>query len=43
MSDYKFHRMRYIKNKSYDDIHAYESEGKVIFGKDIQDPTHLSK
>jgi hypothetical protein len=35
--------MRYIKNKSYDDIHAYESKGKVTFGKDIQDPTHLSK
>ncbi|KYN31807.1 Inhibitor of nuclear factor kappa-B kinase subunit beta [Trachymyrmex septentrionalis] len=34
--------MKYIKNKSYDDIHAYESEGKVIFGKDIQNPTHLS-
>ncbi|XP_018054562.1 PREDICTED: inhibitor of nuclear factor kappa-B kinase subunit beta-like [Atta colombica] len=34
--------MKYIKNKSYDDIHAYVSEGKVIFGKDIQNPTHLS-
>ncbi|XP_077279296.1 inhibitor of nuclear factor kappa B kinase subunit beta [Temnothorax americanus] len=34
--------MKYIKNKSYDDIHAYESEGRVIFGKDIQNPTHLS-
>ncbi|RLU24379.1 hypothetical protein DMN91_002467 [Ooceraea biroi] len=34
--------MRYIQNKSYDEIHAYESEGKVILGKDIQDPTHLS-
>ncbi|KYN20429.1 Inhibitor of nuclear factor kappa-B kinase subunit beta [Trachymyrmex cornetzi] len=34
--------MKYIKNKSYDDIHAYELEGKVIFGKDIQNPTHLS-
>ncbi|KYQ48969.1 Inhibitor of nuclear factor kappa-B kinase subunit beta [Trachymyrmex zeteki] len=34
--------MKYIKNKNYDDIHAYESEGKVIFGKDIQNPTHLS-
>ncbi|XP_012527846.1 inhibitor of nuclear factor kappa-B kinase subunit beta isoform X2 [Monomorium pharaonis] len=35
--------MKYIKNKSYDDIHAYESEGKVIFGKDIQNPTRLSE
>jgi len=43
MLDSKFYRMRYIKNKSYDDIHAYESKGKVTFGKDIQDPTHLSK
>ncbi|XP_011870457.1 PREDICTED: inhibitor of nuclear factor kappa-B kinase subunit beta-like [Vollenhovia emeryi] len=34
--------MKYIKNKSYDDIHAYESEGEVIFGTDIQNPTHLS-
>ncbi|KMR03298.1 inhibitor of nuclear factor kappa-b kinase subunit beta [Lasius niger] len=35
--------MKYIQNKSYDDIYACEKEGKVIFGKDIQDPTHLSK
>lgn len=35
--------MKHIKNKSYNDIHAYESDGKVIFGKDIQNPTHLSE
>ncbi|XP_011707649.1 PREDICTED: inhibitor of nuclear factor kappa-B kinase subunit alpha [Wasmannia auropunctata] len=34
--------MNHIKNKSYNVIHAYESEGEVIFGKDIQDPTCLS-
>ncbi|XP_032683436.1 inhibitor of nuclear factor kappa-B kinase subunit beta-like isoform X2 [Odontomachus brunneus] len=34
--------MKHIQNKDYEDIHAYESEGKIIFGKDIQDPTHLS-
>ncbi|KAL0121196.1 hypothetical protein PUN28_008700 [Cardiocondyla obscurior] len=34
--------MKHIKNKSYDHIHAFESEGEVIFGKDIQNPTHLS-
>lgn len=36
--------MKHIKNKSYNDICAYESETQeVIFGKDIQDPTHLSE
>lgn len=35
--------MKHIKNKSYNDIHAYESEGEVIFGKDIQNPTYLSE
>lgn len=35
--------MKYIQNKSYDDICAYESEEGIIFGKDIQNPTHLSK
>lgn len=35
--------MKHIKNKNDDDIHAYESEGEVIFGKDIQNPTHLSE
>lgn len=35
--------MKHIQNKDYKDIHAYESEGKIIFGQDIQDPTHLSK
>lgn len=35
--------MKHIQNKSYDDIHACEVEGEVIFGKDIQNPTHLSK
>ncbi|XP_014483184.1 PREDICTED: inhibitor of nuclear factor kappa-B kinase subunit beta-like isoform X2 [Dinoponera quadriceps] len=34
--------MKQIQNKDYEDIHAYESEGKIIFGKDIQDPTDLS-
>lgn len=34
--------MKHIQNKSYDDIYACEMEGKVIFGKDIQNPTHLS-
>ncbi|XP_029167481.1 inhibitor of nuclear factor kappa-B kinase subunit alpha-like isoform X2 [Nylanderia fulva] len=34
--------MKYIQNKSYDDIYACQKEGKVIFGKDIQNPTHLS-
>lgn len=35
--------MKHIKNKSYDDIHAYELKGEVVFGKDIQSPTHLSE
>ncbi|XP_076235630.1 inhibitor of nuclear factor kappa B kinase subunit beta [Calliopsis andreniformis] len=35
--------MQHIKSKGYDDICAFESEGKVIFGKEIMDPTHLSK
>ncbi|KAG7206536.1 hypothetical protein KM043_003879 [Ampulex compressa] len=35
--------MQHIKSKEYDDICAYESEGKVIFQKTIQDPTHLSR
>ncbi|XP_050458472.1 uncharacterized protein LOC126855123 isoform X2 [Cataglyphis hispanica] len=34
--------MKHIQNKSYDDIYACEMEGKVIFGKDIQNPTYLS-
>lgn len=34
--------MKYIQNKSYDDIYACEKEGKVIFGQDIQNPTYLS-
>ncbi|XP_012234251.1 inhibitor of nuclear factor kappa-B kinase subunit beta [Linepithema humile] len=34
--------MKHIQNKSYEDICAYEAEGKIIFGKDIQNPTHLS-
>ncbi|EFN80550.1 Inhibitor of nuclear factor kappa-B kinase subunit beta [Harpegnathos saltator] len=34
--------MKYIKNKCNEDIHAYETEGIIIFGQDIQDPTHLS-
>ncbi|XP_020296804.1 inhibitor of nuclear factor kappa-B kinase subunit alpha-like isoform X2 [Pseudomyrmex gracilis] len=34
--------MKYIRNKSYDDIRAYKSEGKIIFRKDIPDPTQLS-
>lgn len=35
--------MKHIQNKNYDDICVYESGGEIIFGKDIQDPTHLSK
>lgn len=35
--------MKYIRNKNYDDIRAYKSGGKIIFGKDIPDPTQLSK
>ncbi|XP_070150197.1 inhibitor of nuclear factor kappa-B kinase subunit beta [Polyergus mexicanus] len=34
--------MKHVQNKSYDDIYAYEMEGKVVFGKDIQNPTYLS-
>ncbi|XP_046829941.1 inhibitor of nuclear factor kappa-B kinase subunit alpha-like isoform X2 [Vespa crabro] len=34
--------MQIIKNKSNDDICAYECEGKVIFRQDIEDPIDLS-
>ncbi|CAK9818612.1 Inhibitor of nuclear factor kappa-B kinase subunit beta [Anthophora plagiata] len=35
--------MQHIKNKKYDDICAFKSEGKVVFGQDITSPTNLSK
>ncbi|CAD1474987.1 unnamed protein product, partial [Heterotrigona itama] len=34
--------MQHIKNKKYDDICAFKSEGKIIFGQDIVGPTNLS-
>lgn len=34
--------MNLIKNKGYDDICAFKSEGKIVFGQDISSPTHLS-
>ncbi|XP_076651557.1 inhibitor of nuclear factor kappa B kinase subunit beta isoform X2 [Halictus rubicundus] len=35
--------MRLIQNKGYNDICAYESEGKSVFGQDIVGPTNLSR
>ncbi|XP_017892541.1 inhibitor of nuclear factor kappa-B kinase subunit beta-like [Ceratina calcarata] len=35
--------MQLIRNKGYDDICAFKSEGKVVFGQDISSPTNLSK
>ena len=35
--------MQHIRNKTYDDICAFKSKGKVVFGQDIADPTNLSK
>ncbi|PBC25360.1 Inhibitor of nuclear factor kappa-B kinase subunit beta [Apis cerana cerana] len=35
--------MQHIKNKGYDDICAFKSEEKIIFGQDIIGPTNLSK
>lgn len=35
--------MQIIKNKSNDDICAYECEGKIIFRQDIEDPIDLSR
>ncbi|KZC08202.1 Inhibitor of nuclear factor kappa-B kinase subunit beta [Dufourea novaeangliae] len=35
--------MKHIQNKGYNDICAFESEGKIIFGEDIVDPTNLSR
>ncbi|KAK9303085.1 hypothetical protein QLX08_005136 [Tetragonisca angustula] len=34
--------MQYIKNKKYDDICAFKSEGKIVFAQDIVGPTNLS-
>ncbi|KAI4493341.1 hypothetical protein M0802_009401 [Mischocyttarus mexicanus] len=34
--------MQIIKNKSNDDICAYECEGKILFRQDIEDPIDLS-
>ncbi|XP_031848651.1 inhibitor of nuclear factor kappa B kinase subunit beta [Nomia melanderi] len=35
--------IQYIKDKGYEDICAFESEGKIIFGQNIMDPTNLSR
>ena len=35
--------MQHIKNKRYEVIRAFESEGKIIFGTDIANPTNLSR
>lgn len=35
--------MQHIKNKKYDDICAFKSEGKIVFAQDIVGPTNLSK
>ncbi|KOC62820.1 Inhibitor of nuclear factor kappa-B kinase subunit beta [Habropoda laboriosa] len=35
--------MQHIRNKGYDDICAFKSEGKIVFGQDIASPTNLSK
>ncbi|XP_033358083.1 inhibitor of nuclear factor kappa-B kinase subunit beta-like [Bombus vosnesenskii] len=35
--------MQHIRNKRYDDICAFKSKGKVVFGQDITGPTNLSK
>ncbi|KOX81039.1 Inhibitor of nuclear factor kappa-B kinase subunit beta [Melipona quadrifasciata] len=34
--------MQHIKNKKYDDICAFKSEGKIVFAQDIVGPTNLS-
>ncbi|XP_076636691.1 inhibitor of nuclear factor kappa-B kinase subunit alpha-like [Colletes latitarsis] len=35
--------MQHIKNKGYNDICAFESEGKIIFDENIVGPTNLSR
>ena len=35
--------MQHIRNKRYDDICAFKSKGKVVFGQDITGPTNLSR
>lgn len=42
-TNFYLYRMQHIRNKDYDDICAFESEGKIFFGKDIMNPTNLPR
>lgn len=35
--------MQHIKNKEYNDIRAYELNGHIVFGKNIEEPTQISR
>ncbi|CAL7933791.1 unnamed protein product [Xylocopa violacea] len=35
--------MNHIRNKEYNDICAFKSEGKIVFSQNIRSPTNLSK